>query len=166
MENAWLSFTVVALSQLILFVAYILYTKRLSDVSSVLLKAIPMGIVIGLLSDLLFGQLLGLWSYTLGFSAFSLFMASVFIYGLFAANILLIQRAPFGNFFIWTMVTLVIYESTNYFFRTWTYQLPLPDLGLPLFLAAGYLGTAVFMAIVWHKFFDIRFHFIDTLLKK
>lgn len=166
MENAWLSFTIVALSQLILFIVYIVYTKRFSDVSSILLRAIPMGIVIGLLSDLLLGRLLGLWSYTLGFGTFSLIVAGVFIYGLFAANILLMQQAQFGNFLIWTMVTLVVYESTNYFFRTWTYLLPLPDLGLLLFLVIGYLGTAVFMAIVWHKFFEIRFNFIDTVLRK
>lgn len=165
MENAWLSFTVVTLSQLILFVAYIFYTKRFSDITHILLRGIIMGIVIGLLSDLLLGRLLGLWSYTLGFGAVSLMSAAVFIYGLFTSNILLLQRAQLGHFFIGIMTIMIVCESVNYFFRTWTYELPLSPLGLLLFLVIGYFSTAVFTAVVWHKFFGVRFHFIDILLK-
>jgi uncharacterized membrane protein len=166
MENAWLSFTIVALSQLILFAAYIFYTKRFSDVIHSLLHGILMGIVVGLLSDLLLGKVFGLWSYTLGFGVLPLVMSSVFIYGLFASNILLLQRARFVHLFIWTMTSMTVYESTNYFFRTWTYEIPLPPLGLLLFLIIGYLGTAFLMALVWHKLLGVRFHFIDNLLKK
>jgi len=151
MESAWLSFAIVALSQLMLFVGYVCYTKRFSDVITILRRGILTGIVVGLLSNLLLGKLLGFWSYTLGFGPLSLIMAAVFIYGLFACNVLLLQNVGFRHFFIWIMTTMVVYESTNYLFQVWTYELPFSTSGLLLFLIIGYLGTAIFMAVVWHK---------------
>jgi hypothetical protein len=166
MLESWFNFAVVVCVQLLLLVTYAYFTKRLSDLPRILGWAIPTGLVVGLLSDLIWGEYFGFWSYTLGFGALSLTLTAVFIYGLFATHILLMQRVRLLHFFTWTMVIMTVYETTNHFFRIWTYELILPTYGLSIFLVAGYFATAVFIALVWHIFFKRRFLFIENLLRK
>ncbi len=166
MFELWFNFAVVVFTQLLLFVAYAYYTKRLAEVLPVLGQGVIIGIVIGLLSDLIWGKFFGLWSYTLGFGVLSLTLTAAFVYGFFATNILLMRRVRLVHFFAWTMVMMSVYEITNHFFRIWTYELPLPFFGLLMFLIVGYFGTAVFVAVMGHVFFRRRFFFIDNLFKK
>ena len=166
MPEAWLHFAIVVSVQLIIFIIHAYYEKRLSDVPRILGWGVLIGIAIGLSSDLILGKFFGLWSYTLGFGPSFLSLNAALVYGVFAANTLLMQRSRLLHFFIWTMVVMAFYEITNHFFRAWTYEFALSPIEFLAFLSIGYFGTAILVAVVWHAFLGHRFFLIDTLLKK
>src|SRR3989344_1749272 len=166
MSEAWLNFIIIILVQLLLFIIHAQYEKKLSDVPRILGWGVLIGIAVGLLSDLILGKLFGLWSYTLGFGPSFLSLNAALVYGVFAANILLMQRARLPHFFIWTMVVMAFYEITNHFFRAWTYEFVLPITAFILFLSVGYFATALVIAGIWHVFLKHRFFLIDALFKK
>lgn len=166
MLEAGLSFAVVIFVQLILFITHAYYEKRLSDIPRILGLGVLVGTVVGLLSDLVWGKFFGLWSYTLGFGAFFLALNAALLYGIFAANTLLMQRAGLAHFFIWTMIIMAGYEITNHFFYVWKYEFTIPFIGFVMFLVVGYFLTAVFVAIVLHMFLGQRFFFINDFFKE
>jgi len=165
MFEAWLHFATIIFVQALLFVVCAYRQKRLSDMPRILGWGIFTGIGVGLLSDLIWGKFFGLWSYTLGFGVLSLTLTAALVYGLFAANILLMRRVRLLHFFIWIMVMMATYEVTNHFFRVWTYELALPTYAFLMFLVAGYFATAFFIAVIWHAFLGYRFSLIDNLLR-
>ena len=166
MQEIWLNFAIVFLAQLGFFVVHVLYRKRSNEILHILLQSIFAGVVIGLLSDFLWGKLVGFWSYAPGYETLALILIGVLIYGLFVANILLLQHTNLLNFFVGTMLVMLIYEVTNNFFPVWTYTLTSSFASFLSFLIMGYFATAIFVAVAWHTFFGFRFHFIDALLKK
>ena len=166
MPEAWLSFAVVNFVQLFLFIARATYEKNLSDVPRLLMWGVLTGIPLGLLFDLILGKSLGFYSYTLGFSALFLAFNAVISNGLFAANILLLRQVRLLQFYIWIMILMIGYETTNLFFHMWTWEITLHPIEFSTFLLAGYLGTATLVAVIWHVFLGHRFFFIDTIFKK
>jgi len=171
MSESWLHFAIVVFVQLIIFIIHAYYEKKLSDVPRILGWGILIGIVVGLPSDLILGKFFGLWSYTLGFGPSFLSLNAALVYGVFAANTLLMQRSRLLHFFIWTMVVMAFYEITNHFFRAWTYHFSGGEIAVSPFefwigLAIGYFGTAILIAAIWHVFLGHRFFFITNLLKK
>jgi hypothetical protein len=166
MPEAWLSFAVVNFVQLFLFIARATYEKKLSDIPRLLLWGVLTGIPLGLLFDLTLGKSFGFYSYTLGFSTLFLVLNAVISNGLFAANILLLRQVRLLQFYIWIIVLVIGYETTNLFFYMWTWEVTLQPIELLIFLLAGYLGTATLVAVIWHVFLGYRFVFVDKLLKK
>lgn len=166
MLEDWLNFAIIILVQLLLFTAHAYYEKRLSDVPRILGYGVLIGIVFGIPFDLVVGKFFGLHSYALGFGAFFLILNATLSYGLFAANTLLMQRARLVHFYIWTIGIVAVYETTNLFFRVWTWEFALPDIAFLIVLSAGYFGGAILVAVISHVFLGHRFFFIDTVLKK
>jgi hypothetical protein len=133
----------------------------------ILYRGIFSGVLLGLLFELGLGKVLGLWSNTLGFGTFFLTLNIALLYGLFAANVLLMQRARLAHFYIWTMVVAGVSEITNLYFHMFTWEFKyLPTVEYIGLLSVGYFGGAILVAIVWHMFTEYRFLFIDNLLKK
>lgn len=163
MSEPWLNFIFVILIQFLLFIIHAYYEKKLSEVPRILGRGILIGIVVGLLFDVVLGKFLGLWSYTLGFGALSLVLSAAFVYGLLAAHILLMQQAKLFHFFVWIIIVGMFYEISNYFFHVWKYEFVLAPM---IFLLTGYLGASIFIATIWHFFLGRRFLFIDNLLNK
>jgi|SRR3989344_2282203 len=166
MSEAWLNFAVVIFVQFLLFVVHAYYEKKLSDVPRILGWGILSGVALGLFLDLVFGKFLGLFSYTLGFGAFFLTLNAALLYGLFAANTLLMQQARLLHFFVWTMIVATVFEITNLFFHLWTWEFALLSIEFLIAFLIGNVGAAILVAIVWHTFSGHRFLFIDNLLKK
>lgn len=166
MSEAWLDFIIVIFVQLILFVIHACYEKRLSDVPRILGWGIFSGIVPGLLFDLIFGKFFGLFSYTLGFGLFFLTLNAALLYGLFAANMLLMQRARLAHFFIWTMIVGAVFEITNLFVPLWTWEFAVPSVEFLIVFLAVNFGGAILIAVAWHVLLGHRFFFIDNLFKK
>jgi len=166
MLEAWLNFTVVIFVQALLFIICAYYTKKLPDIPGVLWRGIPVGIALGLLFDCIVGRLFGLHSYTLGFGVFFLVLNAAFSYGLFVANILLLRRVTLFHFYIWIIVIVAVYETTNYFSRVWTWEFALTHIEFLIVLLVGYLVGAVLVATISHIFLGHRFFFIDNLFKK
>ena len=166
MSEAWLNFGIVVFIQLILFIIHAYYEKSLSDIPRILGWSIPVGIVVGVLFDLIVGKFFGFHSYALGFGAFFLILNGALSYSFFAANILLMQRVRLVHFCIWAVVIAAFYEIPHHFFRVWTWELPLPShIEFLIVLLAGYVGGAILMAAGW-RILGHRFLFIDNLLKK
>ena len=171
MTEPWLNFAVVIFAQLLFFIAHAYYAKKLSDMPRILGLGVCIGVVMGLLYDLVLGKFLGLASYTLGFGAFFLIVNGALSYGLFAASTLLMQHARLRYFFPWIIVLIAVYEITNHFFRVWTWEFThllvyLPPIEFLLILLVGYFGGAMFVAVLSYAFLGCRFFFIDNLLKK
>src|SRR4051812_29896173 len=103
MSEAWLHFTIVVFVQLLFFIICAYYEKRLSDIPSLLGWGVLTGIVFGTLLDRVVGEFFGLSEYELGFGAFFLIINAALSYGLFAATILLLQRARLLQFYGWTL---------------------------------------------------------------
>lgn len=172
MSEAWLNFTIIVFVQLIFFAIHAYYAKRLSDAPRILGQGVISGIVLGIVFDLVFGTYFGFWSYALGFGVFFLTLNAALVYGIFAAHVLLMQRARITTFFIWTMMVAVVFEITNLFFHAWTYhffrgwawETEVSSFALLAGLPIAYFGTAFLVAVVWHIFFGRRFLFIDNLL--
>lgn len=166
MSGAWLDFAVVFFVQLLLFIAHAHYEKKLSCVPRILGRGVLSGIVLGPLLDLIFGKFLGLCSYTLGFGAFFLIFNGALLYGLFAANALLMQQARALHFFIWTIVVAAVFEITNLLFHVWSWTFPLISIEFFILFLIGNFGAAILVAGFWHVFLGDRFFFLDYLIKK
>lgn len=161
MSEAWINFGVIVFVQLILFIIHAYYEKRLSEAAAILGRGVLSGIILGLLFDLIFGKFFGLWSYSLGFDAFFLILNASLLYGLFAANTLLMQKAGLVHFYVWTMIVAVVFEITNLFFPAWAWAFELPEIVSLIVISAGNLGAAILVAVVWHRYLGYRFSFIE-----
>lgn len=167
MSEAWLNFSIVIFIQFLLFVIHAYYEKKLFDIPRILGKGVLSGIVLGLLFDLIFGKFFSLFSYTLGFGALFITFNAALFYGLFVANILLMQQVRLQHFYIWTMVVGAVTEITNLFVSLWSWKFAsLPTIEYLIVLSAGYFGVAILVATIWHVFLGRRFLFIDNLFKK
>ncbi|MEK7585706.1 MAG: hypothetical protein AAB477_00505 [Patescibacteria group bacterium] len=167
MSEAWLNFIIVVFLQLLFFIIHAWYAKKLYDVPRILGWSIPVGIVVGILFDLIIGKFLGLHSYALGFGALSLILNGALLYSFFVANVLLMQGARLVHFCIWVIVIAAFYEIPHHFFRVWTWELPFPpNIEFLIVLLAGYVGGAILVAVISHVFLGRQFSFIDNLFKK
>lgn len=143
MSEAWLDFGTMILIQFLLFVAFALHQERLSETPRLLVQGFLIGIPLGLGFDLILGNYLGLSSYVLGFNAPFLIPNAILSYGLFAANILLLQRMGWQYFLIWTLLIMAIYEIANLFFPVWSWKFNLPAIPYLIVLSIGYIGGAI-----------------------
>ena len=152
-------FVIVFFIQLLLFLYHAYTEKKLSEMPRILGQAALCGVVIGPPLDL-FGKYLGLFSYTLGFGALYLILNGALLYGLFAANVLLMQKARLLHFCIWITVITAVFEITNLFIRLYTYSFAVPSAEYFLVAFGAPVGIAVAIAMAWHVLFRCRFVFI------
>ena len=161
MQELWINFIIVFFVQLLLFIIHAWHEKKLSDIPHILGRGLLSGIVLGLLFELGLGQFLGLWSNTLGFGTFFLMLNVALLYGLFAANTLLMQRARLIHFYTWTMIVAVVSEITNLFFHMFTWEFTsLPLIKYLIVLSVGYFVGALLIAMTWHILLQYRFRFL------
>lgn len=156
MSEAWLNFTLVALIQLLLFVVHAWYEKKLSDIPRILGLGVLGGVVVGVPLDLIFGKLLGVFSYELGFGAVFIALNATILYGLFVAHTLLIQRARLVYLLTWAVVVGAVFEVTNLSLRLWTYAFPVPSLEFFAIFFLGNCGVAILIAKVFNTYLGSR----------
>lgn len=164
MSDIWLNFTVIFFAELLVLLIHAYYEKRLPDVPRILWLGLLCSIVPGPLADL-FGTYLGLGWYTLGVGPFSLALNAIFLYSIFAANTLLMQKARFVHFCAWTFLFVAVVEVTNLFFPIWTYTLTVPSIEYFVVAFGAPLGLALATALAVHRLFGYRFAFISDPLK-
>ena len=163
MSAAWLNFATVIIIQLLLFavLAYF-FEKKLSYLPRILGRSALIGLVFGLLFDLVLGKSFGINSYMFGFSAFFLTLNGTLSYGLFAASILLLRHIRLSYFCILIILMMVVYEITNHLFPVWIWEFAFPPIQFLATLSVGYLGGAILIAFIWHHILGERFFFIDN----
>ena len=166
MSEAWLSFAIVICIQFLLFIIHALYEKRLSDAPRILVLSILGGAMLGILFDLILGKSCNFFSYTLGFDPLFIFLNATLFYGLFVAHVLLMQKVRILHFLIWILIVGTVTEVTNLYFHLWTWKYAsLPLIQYLVFLVLGYIGNALFVAVIAH-FLGHRFHFLERPLIK
>lgn len=163
MSEDWVSFTVVILVQFILFLVHAWYEKRLSDVPRILGTSIAIGIPFGIIFDLVVGKYVGIYSYELGFGLVFLAINGALSYGLMQANALLMEKAHFRHFYLWTILVGFVYEIINYYFRVWNWEFSTPLFELLVVHGLGYIGLATLMALTWHFLLGRKFAFIERM---
>ncbi len=164
MPEAWLNFTIVVLVQLLFFITHAHYEKRLTDVPNILKWSVAVGIVFGIVFDLVIGKFFSVYSYVLGFNAFFLTINGALSFGFLVANTLLMQRARLLHFYLWTVAVGAVYETANYFFNVWIWAFDVSHIYFWVVILFGYLGLATIMALVWHVFFGHKFSFLSNLI--
>lgn len=166
MSEAWLNFAIVICIQFLLFIIHALYEKRLSDALRILGLGVVGGVVLGLFFDLILGKSFNFFSYTLGFDPFFVVLNALLFYGLFVANVLLMQKVRLVHFLVWILIVGAVTEATNLYFHLWTWKYAsLPLVEYLAFLLLGYFGIALFVSVVVHLL-GHRFRFLHRLLKK
>ena len=124
------------------------------------------GIVVGMPLDLIFGKYLGLATYLLGFSPFFLLLLGALGWGLFAANILLMQQARLLHFFFWAMFVAGVSEVINLFFPLFTYPFSYASIEYVSIAFGSLLVLAIVIALAFHILFGRRFVFLDNVIKR
>ncbi|MEK7638555.1 MAG: hypothetical protein AAB388_00160 [Patescibacteria group bacterium] len=157
MSGAWLNFSIVVLIQLVFFVLFANYQKRLPEVPKILVYGIIVGAVIGLTYDLVLGKYFGLVSYLLGFGANFLLVNAALSYGLFVASILLMQKVSTIHFTIWLSILVAVYETANYFFPVWAYEFILSPLPMFILWLVGYSSAAILASFIANQIFKHPF---------
>ena len=165
MSQLWFYFAVNVFTQLLIFLIYAHSEKRLADVPRLLALGLLSAIIPGPLCDLIGGKYLGLGEYALGFGPLSLTMNTVFMYSIFAAYILLMQKTRILQFCIWIFVYAAVFEVTNLFFPMWTWAFAVPSVEYVVVSFGSTLAIAVAFALAWHTLFGYRFVFIDNIFK-
>lgn len=145
MSEAWLNFAAIICIQLVLFLAVAVYQKRLSDVPSILVHGLLIGIPLGLGFDLIVGKYLGLSSYVLGFGPLFLLFNALLSYGLFAATVLLLKHMRLLHLSAFTVLIMAVYEIANLFFPVWRWEFTLPIIPFLIVLVVGYVGGSIFV---------------------
>ena len=166
MSDLWLEYVFVLFLQFLLFLIHAAYEKKLAEIPRILWYGALTGLVIGIPSDLLGVKYLGLASYALGLGPLFLIFNGFVGYGIFAANILLMQKARLWHFCVWTIVVTAGFEVTNLFTHSWTYSFPVPSIEYWIVAFGFPLLVAVTIAEAWHFLFKHRFVFIDNVIKR
>lgn len=150
LEN-WVNFGILVFVQTVFFVACAIYVKRSSQSFLVLGRGVLIGLVVGLLFDLILGKFLGLYSYVLGFGPLFLILNGTFSYGIFSASTLLVSRAKYSHFFIWLVLLVGVYEITNAFFPVWIWEFELQGTIFGTVLLIGYAAGALIVSKIEHN---------------
>lgn len=148
-----LSFTIVVLSQLLLFIIHAWSVGELRKVPKYSLQGALVGLPFGISCDLLLGHQLGFWTYELGFVWWFLVINGIFSYGLMIGNVILLYKHSFLNMLSWVLVVASSYELVNYYFPVWiwTYM----PYGLPMFIVLFLL----YLAFTWGIMVSLRIAF-------
>ena len=166
MSGLWFNFAVLIFIQFFVFLIHAYHEKKLADVPRVLWQGVLCGVLIGPPLDLIFGQYLGLCTYLLGFGPLFLILLGAFGWGLFAANILLMQQARLLHFCVWAMFVAGVSEVLNLFLPLWTYPFAVPSIEYVSIAFASLLVLAIAIALAFHVFFGYRFVFVDNVIKR
>lgn len=156
MEATWLNFAVLIFGQLLLFVAIVAYQKRFGEASRFLRRGALIGFFFGLIFDLVFGKVVGLHSYVLGFGAFFLLLNALLSYGLFSATMLLFSEKKPLYLFAMSFLAMLAYETVNQFFHVWTWKFSLPATQFLVTLSVGYFAGSLLVIFVEKVFFKHR----------
>jgi hypothetical protein len=146
----WAHFYSVVGVQLIVFLLLAYQKRSVGRISvGMFFKCVVLGALFGIGFDVLFGQQLGIFGYSLGFDPGFLAINGVLSYGLWFATVQLLRSEELLSFYIYSTAVALIYEVTNYFAPVWSWTFG--DSGLfQEFVVTffAYAGLALLVAAV------------------
>ena len=113
-----LNFVVVVCVQLLFLLVYAAAVGAIKSVPKLLVWGIVIGLPFGLVIDLVWGKWVGVFTYQLGFVPWFLLLNGLFSYGVWMANVLLLRKSNFDKLYCMSFLLAVVYETTNYNFRS------------------------------------------------
>lgn len=152
------SFFIVVTIQFIFFAVHAFAVGEQGRLFDHLQRGVILGLPFGIILDLVFGHIIGIWDYALGFTWWFLIINGLFSYGFMVANVFLLQHHSFLHMYLWSICLGVVYEVTNYFLPVWEWTFshtPIFEYTGVLFI--GYAGlTALMMGVMSVAY---KFHF-------
>lgn len=143
----WVHFFIVIAVQFLFFIVLARRYKE-RDPVRIFLRSALLGLVFGVVFDLVFGQYLNLFGYSLGFGPFFLLVNGALSYGLMIATVWLCRRDTFFAFYKQTVYIGIVYESINYLSSVWSWSFMTNGVLQELVvLCAAYFGLASLMAV-------------------
>jgi len=118
----WMNFTFVIIVQLLVFIVVAYSKKKHADIAPILIKSLPIGLVFGVIFDLVFAGYLGIFEYTFGFDWVFIIINGILSYGIMAATVWLFYNCSFFKFYFLSICIGLTYELANYFFPVWSWQ--------------------------------------------
>ena len=116
----WTNFLVVISAQLVLLLLLAYSKQGLKKITfTFVLQSLFLGIVAGIIFDLVVGKYIGIFDYALDFTPMFLVLNGALSYGIWILTIHILQSERLLQFFVWTVLIGLIYEVVNYFFRVW-----------------------------------------------
>lgn len=116
----WTNFLVVISAQLVLLLLLAYSKQGLKKITfTFVLQSLFLGIVAGIIFDLVVGKYIGIFDYALDFTPMFLVLNGALSYGIWILTIRILQSERLLQFFVWTVLIGLIYEVVNYFFRVW-----------------------------------------------
>ena len=144
----WAHFFIVIAAQFLLFIFFARKCGEKKSLSNILFKSALIGLVFGILFDLVFGQFLHLFGYSLGFGTFFLCVNGALSYGLMVATVWLFRHDTFFAFYKKTVYVGIAYELINYLSPVWSWTFMSNTIAQELVvLFAAYFGLASLMAL-------------------
>jgi hypothetical protein len=133
---------------LLLLVAY--RRRSLHGLVRVIITSIPLGIALGVATDLILGAYLGVYGYYLPMSPLFLVVNGALAYGLMTATVRLIPLQPFLPFCAWAVLICAVYELANLAFPVWYWSFFENMIVMELLgIIAIYCGGALVMKVSW-----------------
>lgn len=131
-----LNFVVVVVVQLACLLAHAALVGRISSVPKVLAQGLVIGLPFGLVTDFIWGRLVGVFTYQLGFIPWFLVLNGLFSYGVWMANVLLLRKNSFIHVYLVSVMLAVVYEVANYYWPVWewTFGVPYVEYGVVIFI--------------------------------
>jgi hypothetical protein len=145
--------------QVLFLFGHALVTKRLRDIAYIVQRGVLVGTPSGIAFDLLVGSHLGYYTYTTGFTWWMLLLMGILSYGVLFATILLLRDASIFTVLLWSIAVAILCETTNYFFKLWTWSYDFTHIGhyasvLALYIL-GTIGAIIVLQLVYKEPFRI-----------
>lgn len=148
--QSWLAYAVVIVVQVVLLLLVAYRRRSLRGLGRVIVTSIPLGIALGVATDLILGAHLGVYGYYLPMSPMFLIINGALAYGLMTATVRLIPLEPFLSFCAWALLICAVYELANLVFPVWYWSFFESMLVMELLgIAAIYCGGALIMKVGW-----------------
>lgn len=145
----WQNFIVIILIQFVVFLAFLFIKKNANFTFKKFFASLVVGLVFGIAFDLIFGKLLGIFGYRMGFDWKFVVANGLLSYGIFAANVWLFRTDSFFTFYFQTIIIGAIYEIANHLFPVWFWDFGTGVLIEQLVLLfAAYFGLAFIISII------------------
>jgi hypothetical protein len=146
--------------QLLFFIVHAMIVGEQKNIGKYLLLGCLVGLPFGIVFDLVIGQTVGVFTYTIGFPFWFLVINGLLSYGFMAANVFLLHRHSVAHMFIWSFFLGTVYEIGNYVFPVWEWTFGTVWLESVVVAGVGYFGLAWLMMCVLQICFGTQFKIV------
>lgn len=154
------NFSIIIAVQLLFFIVHAAKVGESKKISKYLLSGAILGLPFGIAFDLIVGQKIGIFTYTIGFPLWFLVINGIFSYGFMVANVFLLHYHSVTHMLLWSIALSIVYEICNYFFPVWEWTFNQMWLEYVVVIGAAYFGLTLIMMCLIQLFFGRQFKIV------